>query len=141
MIKCSKALGEIIERKRRYFTPDEMEIMRVSHGKLIAFEEMEEQGRLVIPPCKVGDKFYRAIKETYGRPDRINEYVCIGFSYVNFDKSGLQIRAYELSDGISHDLKLDTFVSASQFGQDIFLTWEEAKAALKGRRQNILRRR
>lgn len=25
MIKCSKALGEIIDRKKRYFTPDEME--------------------------------------------------------------------------------------------------------------------
>jgi len=96
------------------------------------YEDAEEQGRLVILPCKVGDKFYRAIKETCGRPDRINEYVCIGFYYANFDGQGLQIRAYETSDGISHNLKVDVLVSASQFGKNIFLTWQEAKAALKG---------
>lgn len=101
-------------------------------NKLAAYEDAEEQGRLVILPCKVGDKFYRAIKETYGRPDRINEYVCIGFYYVNFDEQGLQIRAYETSDGISYGLKIDVLVSASRFGKDIFLTREEAEAALKG---------
>lgn len=112
---------------------EEQGYVEVNRVKEIAHAEAE--GRLVILPCKVGDKFYRAVKETYGRPDRINKYVCIGFSYVNFDKSGLQIRAYEISDGISHDLKVDVLVSASQFGQDYFLTWEEAKAALKGRRK------
>lgn len=117
MIKCNKALGEIIERKRRYFTPDEMETMSVSHGKLVAFEEMEEQGRLVILPCYVGGMvYYRRGQYVIG--DTVKRII--------IDESGNHV----VLD--CHNKEFDF----EDFGETVFLTREEAEIALKGGQKN-----
>ncbi len=111
MIKCSKALGEIIERKERYLTPSERETVNVSHGKLILLEEMEEQGRLIILPCKVGDTVYKVVQKS------------------------VDLTGYRMEWG------QETVVEAVKFrigmidsvGETVFLTREEAETAMMKR--------
>ena len=119
MIKCHKALGQIIERKRRYFSPDEMETINVAHGKLVVLEEMEEQGRLVILPCKVGDALFVTNERTVLPAVRMVESVA-------WHNGRVIIRAVNSRTGI------DYYCSAEDFGKTVFLTREEAEAALKG---------
>lgn len=115
MIKCSKALGEVIERRRRYFTPDEMETVNVAHGKLIALEEMEGQERLVILPCRVGDTVYYR-RGSYVVGDTVTKIV--------LDESGnYVVLDYQHKEFYFED-----------FGKTAFLTFEEA--AMKGESKN-----
>lgn len=113
MIKCSEALGKIIERRKRYFTPDEMKTVNVAHGKLIALEEMEKQGRLVILPCKLGDTLY---------------YIDGGKSYkakailFRVNQSGIRVYCER------HFMGLVGFEGI--YGKTVFLTREEAEAAI-----------
>lgn len=80
--------------------------------KLAAYEDAEEQGLLVILPCKVGDMvYYRRGRDIIGDTadriiiDGIDNQVLVGAH-----------RAFMFCD----------------FGRNVFLTREEAKAALKG---------
>lgn len=66
--------------------------------KLAAYEDAEEQGRLVILPCKVGETVWR----------------------VNFDKRRKRIE----------EIRFDVNVY-NAFGKTVFLTREEAEAALQ----------
>lgn len=116
MIKCSKALGKIIERRKRYFTPSEMETVNVSYGKLIALEEIEEQGRLVILPCKVGDTVFSAFKD---------KDVFCGKVYAISMCDGMNWFSVQYDSGLGYDYTWD------DFGNTVFFTREEAEAALK----------
>lgn len=118
MIKCSKALGEIIERRKRYCTPSEMETINVAHGKLILLEEMEEQGRLIILPCKVGDMvYYRRGRDIIG--DTVDSIIIDnGTRYV------------ELNCGRK------TFW-LEEFGTRVFTSYTDAEDAMKGEREDV----
>lgn len=72
--------------------------------RLAYYEDMEEQGRLVVLPCKVGDTIWR-IKCNGAWPD-------FGTPYVEAD-------AFLYRD-------------IHYFGKTVFLTREEAEAALRG---------
>lgn len=128
MIKCSKALGEIIERRKRYFTPNEMETVSIAHGKLVGLEEMEEQGRLVILPCKIGDTVYFLQR-------------CLdSYMFVNYgDVIAFHVyRSYITVEVNDHDA-FNPFVTldVSAFGKTVFLTREEAEAAVKGGKDDV----
>ena len=69
------------------------------YGKLKPYADAEEQGRLVILPCKVGETVWR----------------------VNFDKRRKSIE----------EIRFDVNVYTA-FGKTVFLTREEAEAALNG---------
>ena len=69
------------------------------YGKLKPYADAEEQGRLVILPCKVGETVWR----------------------VNFDKRRKRIE----------EIRFDVNVYTA-FGKTVFLTREEAEAALNG---------
>lgn len=79
--------------------------------KLAPFEDAEEQGLLVIFPCKVGDIFYSIFK-SHGIED-LGERKCIGFT----DKAILS--------------EFGGIYNFEQIGKTVFLTQEEAEAALK----------
>jgi hypothetical protein len=89
--------------------------------KLAAYEDTEEQGRLVILPCKVGDALFVTDEGTCLPAVRMVELVtwCNGKVF---------IRAVNNRTGI------DYYCSAEDFGKTVFLTREEAKAAMKGKR-------
>lgn len=86
--------------------------------KLAAYEDAEEQGRLVMLPCKVGDALFVTNEGTPLPAVRMVELAtwCNGKVF---------IRAVNSRTGI------DYYCSAEDFGKTVFLTREEAKAALK----------
>ena len=93
---------------------DNCEIMTSVCEKLGKYEDLEEQGRLVILPCKVGDTLYRLVPNLY------REYVEIKIAQFVINKNGI----YFITDkGVSW--------SADKIGKTVFLTKSEAEAKLK----------
>lgn len=99
-----------------------------AYKKLKAYEDLEEQGRLVILPCKVGDTVYcifnRYTKCTFNN-EEFDECSCQGCEYECDSKKENYVqdmRAYSL-DWIVTNLK--------NFGKTVFLTKSEAEAKLK----------
>lgn len=96
--------------------------------KLKDYEGLEEQGRLVILPCKVGNTVYcifnRYTKCTFNN-EEFDECSCQGCEYECDSKKENYVqdmRAYSL-DWIVTNLK--------NFGKTVFLTKSEAEAKLK----------
>jgi len=96
--------------------------------KLKDYEDLEEQGRLVILPCKVGNTVYcifnRYTKCTFNN-EEFDECSCQGCEYECDSKKENYVqdmRAYSL-DWIVTNLK--------NFGKTVFLTKSEAEAKLK----------
>lgn len=81
--------------------------------KLGKYEDLEEQGRLVILPCKVGDTLYRLVPNLY------REYVEIKIAQFVINKNGI----YFITDkGVSW--------SVDKIGKTVFLTKSEAEQKL-----------
>lgn len=99
--------------------PDREEIDAV-YRKLKDYEDLEEQGRLVKLPCKVGDIVY--IAETV-----LVEAMCIRIQ-LDGDRNGIWINAKEYP--------CDRWISFKAFGKTVFLTKSEAEAKLKELRGN-----
>lgn len=106
---------------------------RMALDKLATYEDLEEQGRLIKFPCKVGDKVYcifnRYTKCTFSNKE-FDEYSCRGCEYeCDSEKENYvqDMRAYSL-DWIVTNLK--------NFGKTVFLTKSEAEAKLKELRFN-----
>lgn len=98
--------------------------------KLGKLEDADEEGRLVVLPCKVGDTVYEirsrySICTPFG--DRFNEYSCQG-CYEQCDSKKEYIideyRMHILEDIVRH-------IRCNNFGKTIFTTREEAEKALK----------
>ena len=91
--------------------------------KLKEYTDAEEQGRLVILPCKVGDTLFLA---QVGREEPFSMRV-----------QGMSISA----SGNDVILHFGGFPIAnawgSEVGKTLFLTREEAEAALKGEREDV----
>ena len=93
---------------------DNCEIMTSVCEKLGKYEDLEEQGRLVILPCKVGDTLYRLVPKLY------RKYVEIKIAQFVINKNGI----YFITDkGVSW--------SADKIGKTVFLTKSEAEQKLK----------
>ena len=91
--------------------------------KLAAYEDAEEQGRLVMLPCKIGDKVFRVVSK------------CLGAIQCPF----------EGGYGLDRCYNCDTFIKEESFsfsmfediGKTIFLTREEAETAMKGESKDV----
>lgn len=86
-------------------------------NKLAAYEDAEEQGRLVILPCKVGDTVFSAFED---------EDVFCGKVYAISTCDGTNWFSVRYDSGLRYDHTWDCF------GKTVFLTHAEAEAALKG---------
>ena len=93
---------------------DNCEIMTSVCEKLGKYEDLEEQGRLVILPCKVGDTLYRLVPNLY------REYVEIKIAQFVINKNGIY---FTTDKGVSW--------SADKIGKTVFLTKSEAEQKLK----------
>lgn len=96
--------------------------------KLADYEDLEEQGRIIKLPCKVGDVVYcifnRYTKCTFSN-EEFDEYSCQGCEHECDSKKENYVqdmRAYSI-DWIATNLR--------NFGKTIFLTKDEAEAKLK----------
>lgn len=95
-------------------------------SKLRYYEDLEEQDRLIILPCKIEDTLYITEPRFYNyeKHEGIQRGVCK--SYELDDRYGWVIKV-ALDEGEPHTLY---FYNFSKFGKSVFLTREEAEAAL-----------
>ena len=87
------------------------------YDRLAAYEDAEEQGRLVMLPCKVGDMvYYRRGRDIIG--DTVERIII---------------------DGIDNQVLVGAHkvYMFCDFGRNVFLTCKEAEAALKGGRDDV----
>jgi hypothetical protein len=135
--------GRIIDRIAAYedsgLSPEEVQKLKKSdvskeqctidqHGEihrlrdeLKRYKQAEQEGRLVVLPCKVGDNVYFLLQELDGEwyvssPHRITEIGTRGFWTSAFPLEKPNV--------------MDDFTSWSEFGKTVFLTREEAEKAL-----------
>ena len=88
--------------------------------RLADYEDAEEQGRLVMLPCKVGDTVYVTIPSISGNDAWIAKGKVSRFGY--------------LGESLTCNVNYQHFglcVMCGWFGKDVFLTREEAEKALK----------
>lgn len=97
---------------------DEVISKNVPFTRIIELMNAEAEGRLIVLPCKVGDTIYRC-------GDPIKKIYEWQIAYVE---------VYE-DETVFVDDSDNTFVEAD-FGKTVFLTREEAEAALKGGKQD-----
>ena len=112
---------------------DNCEVMTSVCEKLGKYEDLEEQGRLVKLPCKVGDTVYVVtspfnvfddIEYDENMKDEVYEsYV----SSVSFYECGEQYRIY--AKATNHFI--GAYFRECDFGKTVFLTKSEAEAKLK----------
>lgn len=112
-------------------------ILKVAE-KLKQYEDLEEQGRLLRLPCKVGDTVYVVtspfnvfddIEYDENMKDEVYEsYV----SSVSFYESGEQYRIY--AKATNHFI--GAYFRECDFGKTVFFTREEAESKLKEREKN-----
>lgn len=119
---------------RDYTKPGMVDNMRVATlsaamAKLAAYEDAEEQGRLVILPCKVGDTLYAPTRNF------ISEFRVSQFDFGGYEKPYLWVNWY-LTKGITGNFRIDG-IRASDIGKTVFLSREEAEAALKGETEDV----
>lgn len=115
-------------------------------SRLAAYEDAEEQGRLAILPCKVGDTVYEVGVNTEACCDCDHYYVFDGIDAmcdINLDadhprfpdkplcrKQFFEIRQYQ----VARDYILRNI---DAFGKTVFISREEAEAALKGGQTDV----
>jgi len=100
--------------------------------RLAHYEDLEEQGRLLVLPCKVGDTVYVDARTfSYGEysAKRHAEALVTSFTFGRMNFVKLRIFAPYVNQH-----KIFKY-SLSSFGKTVFLTREEAEAALKGAEQ------
>ena len=93
--------------------------------KLAEYEDLEEQGKLLKPPCAVGDTVYEINKMN----EIISEFTVIGFSV---SEHGIFIK-WKLVKGTYRNL---SGFNDDEIGKTVFLIRGEAEAALKNLPQN-----
>ena len=100
--------------------------IRTALEKLAHYEDLEEQGRLIELPCAVGDTVWVVTRVFNGKEivNSIGSRKIDGFIGNRFNPSFM----------ISKEPYRLNFVP-SEFGKTVFLTREEAEAALKGAEQ------
>lgn len=91
-------------------------------NKLAEYEDLEEQGKLLKLPCALGDTVY----EVQESRKRIQTYIVIAVHVSNCGN----LYGWELKDGKGVYGNVNGF-SEYAIGKQVFLTKEEAEAALK----------
>lgn len=94
--------------------PRECQYISDALEKLAKYEDLEEQGRLIKLPCKVGDTLYRLVPNLY------RKYVEIKIAQFVINENGIY---FITNKGVSW--------SAGEIGKTVFLTKPEAEAKLK----------
>lgn len=96
-------------------------------SRLVELAEADKDGRVVVLPCKVGDTVYM-IERIFDIDNGICDEICarkiIGYGGNNLNKLWLIG-----SGGICN-----AYIFVSEFGKTVFLTREEAEAALEAKR-------
>ncbi len=69
------------------YQPTDEEIIQQLKDKLSRYEQAEEEGRLVVLPCKVGDTVFADLRENQKRKPKIEDLAECVVSNIEFDKA------------------------------------------------------
>lgn len=95
--------------------------------KLKEYEDYEEQGRLIKPPCKIGDElYYPSSYYDVVVPVRLNELI-IRFIGINTYSYQYNCCSFDGCGDVYEEYEFDN----NDFGKTVFLTKSEAEAKLK----------
>lgn len=108
---------------------DDCEITTSVCEKLGEYEDLEEQGRLVKLPCKVGDTLYRVNKGAK-EPVIMMRVLQLYIKQLHKDRTVIRI------DAINDDDMGESCYFLENIGKTVFLTKSEAEAKLKELRCN-----
>lgn len=103
--------------------PDCEEIDAV-YRRLKGYEDLEEQGRLIKLPCKVGDKIFL---DFAGFVKDVDKFTVKGFHLDCFKDGETTL----FCDYESNDRTLSGQIDVMEFGKTVFLTKSEAEEKLK----------
>lgn len=92
--------------------------------KLGKYEDLEEQGRLIELPCKVGDKIFL---DFTGFGKDIDKFTVKDFHLDCFEDGEITL----FCDYESNDRTLSGQINVMEFGKTVFFTKSEAEAKLK----------
>ena len=92
--------------------------------RLAYYEDMEEQGRLVVLPCKVGDSFFVIADICLCPPNENGCDECDKCSECRYAEQEILERKF---NSVLQIINIE-----KNFGKTVFLTREEAEQALKG---------
>ena len=112
--------GEIKSMQEEHFSGLEMAKLHSALMELKKYQEADKDGRIVVPPCKVGDRLY----EVTGRKT-ISVYKVRA---IRVELFGLFIE-WEIVEGFVWQSL--SGINAGEIGKTVFLTREEAEKALK----------
>lgn len=98
------------------------------YKRLRTYEDAEEQGLLVRLPCKVGDTLYAPTRNF------ISEFRVSRFDFGGYEKPFLWVNWYP-TNGTTENFRIDG-IRASKIGETVFLTREDAEAALAKEEEN-----
>lgn len=96
--------------------------------KLGKYEDLEEQGRLIRLPCKVGDTLYKIIVDKYTKCSLHDKEFSLNCEYCEEKCDSKAI--YVIKDFTVFDINEIIFYMKS-IGKTVFLTKSEAEARLK----------
>lgn len=105
----------------------DVERVRLIH-KLAAYEEAEEQGRLVVLPCKKGDTIWAECWNGYGWA------TVISVDYNAYNDGVIRVH-YLPNESDKSFVRFSDQTKRGIWGETVFLTREEAEAALKADRR------
>lgn len=109
---------ELAELQERSFSGLELVKIWAKLKKIKEYQELEEQGKLLKLPCAVGDWVYK-IKDGWVNYHKVDRIEVVGDKANNvYFKSGFEPEK-------------TPFCTLDDFGKTVFLTEEEAEAALK----------
>lgn len=97
--------------------------------KLAEYEDAEEQGRLIILPCKIGDVVW-ALKARWRKEDGVVPYQITNLT-ITQNKKGVWTKKYRamwIVDGKTRDWSVD--FAFDEIGTEVFFTKEEAELKL-----------
>ena len=128
----STCLNVMCERLCAYedtgFEPEEIEdrqdvCLWIPEDRFAEIINAEADGRLVVFPCKVGDTLYAPTRNF------VSEFRVSQFDFGGYAEPYLWVNWY-LTKGITGNFRIDG-IRASEIGKTVFLTREEAEAALR----------
>lgn len=102
--------------------------------KLAMYEDLEEQGRLVILPCKIGDTLYKIIVDKYTKCSLHDKEFSLNCEYCEEKCDSKAI--YVIKDFTVFDIN-ETIFYMKSIGKTVFLTKSEAEQKLKELRGDI----
>ena len=103
---------------------DNCEITTSICEKLGKYEDLDEQGRLIKLPCKIGDIIYRV---NAGAKEPVIKMIVLQVNYKQLREDRIIIRIDAMND---NDMGESCYL-LEDFGKNVFITKSEAEAKLK----------